>query len=130
MTLLEVVAGTGVIRLTMTTRTTVLSRSALPAKTTSRRLVLSERDTFPTRRVRKCWHRAMRGLDETSADAGFVAWGSSARRILLALVLLFPISSDAWAWGDEGPRARAADGFDLVVLGALGGIQDAISAPR
>jgi hypothetical protein len=63
----------------------------------------------------------MRGLDETSADAGFVAWGSSARRILLALVLLFPISSDAWAWGDEGPRARAADGFDLVVLGALGG---------
>jgi hypothetical protein len=30
--------------------------------------------------------------------------GSSKRHILLALVVLFPISSDAWAWGDEGHK--------------------------
>jgi|SRR5580704_13061126 hypothetical protein len=30
--------------------------------------------------------------------------GNRARRVLAALVVLFAISSDAWAWGDQGHK--------------------------
>jgi hypothetical protein len=33
--------------------------------------------------------------------------GSTARHVLIALAVLFAISSDAWAWGDEGHRVIA-----------------------
>jgi hypothetical protein len=36
------------------------------------------------------------------------------RHILLALVVLFPISSDAWAWGDEGHKIICEIAFRLV----------------
>jgi hypothetical protein len=35
------------------------------------------------------------------------------RRILLALVVLFPISSNAWAWGDEGHKVICEIAFRL-----------------
>ena len=36
------------------------------------------------------------------------------RYILLALVAFFPISSDAWAWGDEGHKVICEIAFRLV----------------
>ena len=45
---------------------------------------------------------------------GLVLRESSVRRILLSLVVLFPISSDAWAWGDEGHKVICEMAFRLV----------------
>jgi S1/P1 Nuclease len=36
------------------------------------------------------------------------------RHILIALAVLFPISSDAWAWGDEGHKVICEIAFRLV----------------
>jgi hypothetical protein len=36
------------------------------------------------------------------------------RQILLALVVLFPISSDAWAWGDQGHKIICEIAFRLA----------------
>lgn len=36
------------------------------------------------------------------------------RHILLALVMLFPISSEAWAWGDEGHKVICEMAFRLA----------------
>jgi hypothetical protein len=40
--------------------------------------------------------------------------GSKARHILLALVVLLPISSDAWAWGDQGHKVICEIAFRLA----------------
>jgi hypothetical protein len=37
-----------------------------------------------------------------------------ARRVLAALVVLFAISSDAWAWGDQGHKVICEIAFRLV----------------
>ena len=58
---------------------------------------------------------------------GLLLRGSSVRRILLALVLLFPISSDAWAWGDEGHRIICEIAFRLAQPSTRAEIQKLIS---
>jgi hypothetical protein len=40
--------------------------------------------------------------------------GNRARRVLAALVVLFAISSDAWAWGDQGHRVICEIAFRLA----------------
>jgi hypothetical protein len=40
--------------------------------------------------------------------------GNRARHVLAALVVLFAISSDAWAWGDQGHKVVCEIAFRLV----------------
>ena len=40
--------------------------------------------------------------------------GNTARHVLVALVALFAISSDAWAWGDQGHKVICEIAFRLV----------------
>ena len=49
------------------------------------------------------------------------------RYILLALVAFFPISSDAWAWGDEGHKVICEIAFRLVQPNTRAEIQKLIS---
>jgi hypothetical protein len=53
--------------------------------------------------------------------------GSKARHLLLALVVLFPISSDAWAWGDEGHKIACEIAMRLVQPNTRAEIQKLIS---
>jgi hypothetical protein len=53
--------------------------------------------------------------------------GSKARHILLALVVLFPISSDAWAWGDQGHKVVCEIALHLVQPNTRAEIQKLIS---
>jgi hypothetical protein len=52
---------------------------------------------------------------------------NSMRHILLALMLLFPISSDAWAWGDEGHKVVCEIALRLVQPNTRVEIQKLIS---
>src|SRR5260370_40652811 len=52
---------------------------------------------------------------------------SKARHLLLALVVLFPISSDAWAWGDEGHKVICEIAMRLVQPNTRAEIQQLIS---
>jgi len=53
--------------------------------------------------------------------------GSKARHILLALVVLLPISSDAWAWGDQGHKVICEIAMRLVQPSTRAEIQKLIS---
>ena len=50
-----------------------------------------------------------------------------ARHVLAALVVLFAISSDAWAWGDQGHKVICEIAFRLVQLNTRAEIQKLIS---
>ncbi|MEA2908864.1 MAG: nuclease [Bradyrhizobium sp.] len=59
---------------------------------------------------------------------GLLLRGSSVRRILLALVVvLFPISSDAWAWGDQGHKVVCEIAMRLVQSSTRAEIKKLIS---
>src|SRR5260370_40592404 len=49
------------------------------------------------------------------------------RHILLALVVLFPISSDAWAWGDQGHKIICEIAMRLAQPSTRAEIQKLIS---
>ena len=49
------------------------------------------------------------------------------RHILLALVVLFPISGDAWAWGDEGHKVICEIAMRLVQPNTRAEIQKLMS---
>ena len=53
--------------------------------------------------------------------------GSKAQHILLALVVLFPISGDAWAWGDQGHKVICEMAFRLAQPSTRAEIQKLIS---
>jgi hypothetical protein len=50
------------------------------------------------------------------------------RRVLLALVVLFPIGSEAWAWGDEGHEVICEIAFRLAQPSTRAEIRRLISA--
>jgi S1/P1 Nuclease len=53
--------------------------------------------------------------------------GSSMRPILMALVVLFPISGDAWAWGDQGHKVICEIAIRLAQPSTRAEIQKLIS---
>jgi hypothetical protein len=52
------------------------------------------------------------------------------RLIVALLVMLFPISSDAWAWGDEGHKVVCEIALRLVQPNTRAEIQKLISNDR
>jgi hypothetical protein len=49
--------------------------------------------------------------------------GNKARHILLALVVLFSLSSNAWAWGDEGHKIICEIAFRVAQPGTRADIE-------
>jgi hypothetical protein len=63
-----------------------------------------------------------RVLRTSQKDVRQVMW-----RVLLALVVLFPVSSDAWAWGDQGHKVICEIAMRLVQPNTRAEIQKLIS---
>jgi hypothetical protein len=95
------------------------------ARWSSRRVTCQQLTPYTTNTT-ALWRRRRRAwLDKCTGKHGQMDLraGNKARLIPLALVLLFSLSSHAWAWGDEGHKVFCEIAFRLVQTSTRAEIQ-------